>query len=417
MLMNFRFEVIAGGRTTRARVGRLHTPHGVVETPVFMPVGTAGTVKGMTQETLEALGVEILLANTYHLYLRPGNEVIREMGGLHRFMGWPHPILTDSGGFQVMSLKGLGRVTEDGVWFRSHLDGSSHFLSPERAVEIQLALGADIIMTLDECVEYPASHEALKRAVRLTGRWAGRCKHYFEEWKSGVGSQETGKDGQDSGLGVRNSGVSRPPTLSSQNSAPGTTSPEPRTPNPALFGIVQGGTDLALRRESAEELLDIGFDGYALGGLSVGEPKSETYDVAESTAELLPEGQPRYLMGVGTPEDLVECAARGIDMFDCVMPTRNARNGCVFTSEGRLVIRNAQYARDHRPLDPACECAVCRRYTRAYIRHLFVVGEMLAGILATHHNLYFYLDTLRKIRQAIQFGDYEAFRSRVRARP
>jgi queuine tRNA-ribosyltransferase len=417
MRMNFRFEVIAQDRTTRARVGRLHTAHGVVETPVFMPVGTAATVKGMTQGTLEDLGVELLLANTYHLYLRPGHEVIREMGGLHRFMGWPHPILTDSGGFQVMSLKGLGRVTEDGVWFRSHLDGSSHFLSPERAVEIQLALGADIIMALDECVEYPASHEALRRAVRLTGKWAARCKQYFEKQESEVRSPATGKDGRDSGLGVRDSGVCPPPTLSSQNSAPSTASPEPRTPNSALFGIVQGGTDLALRRESAEELLGIGFDGYALGGLSVGEPKSETYDVAESTAELLPRDQPRYLMGVGTPEDLVECAARGIDMFDCVMPTRNARNGCVFTSEGRLVIKNAQYARDDRPLDPACECAVCRRYSRAYMRHLFTAGEMLAGILATHHNLYFYLDTLRKIRQAIQFGHYEAFRSRVRARP
>jgi queuine tRNA-ribosyltransferase len=308
-------------------------------------------------------------------------------------------------------------VTEDGVWFRSHLDGSSHFLSPERAVEIQLALAADILMSLDECVEYPASHEALKRAVKLTGRWARQCKHYFEEWKSAVGSQETGKDGRDSGLGVPDSGVSRPPILSSQNSAPGTASPEPRTLNPALFGIVQGGTDLALRRESAEELLNIGFDGYALGGLSVGEPKSETYDVAEATAGLLPQDQPRYLMGVGTPEDLVECVGRGIDMFDCVMPTRNARNGCVFTSEGRLVIKNAQYARDDRPLDSACQCAVCRRYSRSYIRHLFVVGEMLAGILATHHNLYFYLDTMREIRQAIRFGKYDVFRSRVRARP
>ena len=415
--MGLRFEIVARDESTGARLGRLHTAHGVVETPVFMPVGTAGTVKGMTQDALEALGVEILLANTYHLYLRPGHEVVREMGGLHRFMGWPHPILTDSGGFQVMSLKGLGRVTEDGVWFRSHLDGSSHFLSPERAMEIQLALGADIIMTLDECIEYPASHEALKRAVKLTGRWAGRCKHYFEECKSGVGSQETGKDERDSGLGVRDSGVSRPPILSSQNSAPGTAGPEPRTPNPALFGIVQGGTDLELRRESAEELLSIGFDGYALGGLSVGEPKGETYDVTEAAAGLLPQTQPRYLMGVGTPEDLVECVGRGIDMFDCVMPTRNARNGCVFTSEGRLVIKNAQYARDDRPLDPACQCAVCRRYSRGYIRHLFVGGEMLAGILATHHNLYFYLDTMREIRQAIKFGKYEAFRSRVRTRP
>jgi queuine tRNA-ribosyltransferase len=381
------FEIVAQDTATRARVGRLHTEHGLVETPVFMPVGTAGTVKGMTQDTLESLGVQILLANTYHLYLRPGHEVIRELGGLHRFMGWPHPILTDSGGFQVMSLKGLGRVTEDGVWFRSHLDGSSHFLSPERAVEIQLALGADIIMTLDECVEYPASHEALKRAVRLTGRWAARAKEYFAKQV----------------LSAPESGVRRRESEGA--------------PKSALFGIVQGGTDQALRRESAEELLDIGFDGYALGGLSVGEPKSETYDVAEYTAGFLPPGQPRYLMGVGTPEDLVECVAWGIDMFDCVMPTRNARNGCVFTSEGKLVIKNARYAQDDRALDPACACAVCRRYARSYIRHLFVAEEMLAGILATHHNLYFYLDTMRRIRQAIESGDYEAFRSRVRARP
>ena len=398
--MGLRFEIVARDPGTRARLGRLHTAHGVVETPVFMPVGTAGTVKGMTQGTLEDLGVEILLANTYHLYLRPGHEVVREMGGLHRFMGWPHPILTDSGGYQVMSLKGLGRVTEDGVWFRSHLDGSAHFLSPERAVEIQLALGADIIMTLDECVEYPASHEALKRAVKLTGRWAGRCKAALGQ--------------RNSEFRIQNSESSEPPTPSPQHPVP---TPDSPLPTPALFGIVQGGTDLALRRESAEELLNIGFDGYALGGLSVGEPKSETYEVAESTAELLPQDQPRYLMGVGTPEDLVECVARGIDMFDCVMPTRNARNGCVFTSEGRLVIKNAQYARDDRALDPGCECVVCRRYSRSYIRHLFVVGEMLAGILATHHNLYFYLDTMRKIRQAIQFGKYEALRSRVRARP
>jgi queuine tRNA-ribosyltransferase len=414
--MGFEFEIVDRDATTRARVGRLHTAHGVVETPVFMPVGTAGTVKGMTQDKLEDLGVQILLANTYHLYLRPGHEVIRELGGLHRFMGWPHPILTDSGGFQVMSLKGLGRVTEDGVWFRSHLDGSSHFLSPERAVEIQLALGADIIMTLDECVEYPASHEALKRAVKLTGRWAGRCKRAFEEHEardSRLGPRDSGR-GQVSGADFQVPGESQSPGPSPRFPAPNS---EPRTPNPALFGIVQGGTDPQLRRESTEELLDMGFDGYALGGLSVGEPKSETYDVAEYTAGFLPPGQPRYLMGVGTPEDLVECVARGIDMFDCVMPTRNARNGCVFTSEGKLVIKNARYARDDRPLDPACDCAVCRRYSRSYIRHLFVVGEMLAGILATHHNLYFYLDTMRKIRQAIQSGDYEAFRSRVRARP
>jgi queuine tRNA-ribosyltransferase len=373
--MRLKFEIVARDTGTRARAGVLHTPHGVVETPAFMPVGTAGTVKGMTPGRLETLGVEMLLSNTYHLYLRPGHEVIRELGGLHRFMGWPHPILTDSGGFQVMSLKGLGRVTEDGVWFQSHLDGSSHFFSPERAVEIQLALGADIIMTLDELVEYPSSHETLRRATKLTGRWARRSRDYFEEQRARAGQ------------------------------APG---------GSTLFGIVQGGTDRDLRRESVEELLEIGFEGYAIGGLSVGEPKGETHDVAGFTAALLPEDFPRYLMGVGTPADLVECVARGIDLFDCVMPTRNARNGCVFTSEGKLVIKNARYARDEKPLDPACECDVCRRHSRSYIRYLFVAGEMLAGILATHHNLHFYLDTMRKIRHAILSGQFEDFSSRVR---
>jgi queuine tRNA-ribosyltransferase len=415
--MAIRFEIVARDAATRARAGWLHTPHGVVETPVFMPVGTAGTVKGMTQEQLEGLGVELLLANTYHLYLRPGHEVIRDLGGLHRFMGWPHPLLTDSGGFQVMSLKGLGKVTEDGVWFRSHLDGSAHFLSPERAMEIQLALGPDIMMTLDECVEYPASHEALRRAVKLTSRWAERCKRFYEEQVTtgnwGLGSRESGER-KVPGAGCQVSGETRTPEPSPQPPAPGT---QPPAPNPALFGIVQGGTDLELRRESAEETLELGFEGYALGGLSVGEPKAETYELAEFTAGLLPDEKPRYLMGVGAPEDLVECVVRGIDMFDCVMPTRHARNGCVFTSEGRLVIKNARYARDERPLDPSCQCQVCRRYSRSYIRHLFVVGEMLAGILATHHNLYFYLDTLRKVGQAIRSGTFGEFRSRVRAGP
>jgi queuine tRNA-ribosyltransferase len=399
--MGLKFEIAARDAGTRARAGLLYTPHGVVETPTFMPVGTAGTVKGMTQEQLEQLGVQMLLANTYHLYLRPGHEVIRDLGGLHHFMGWPHPILTDSGGFQVMSLRGLGRVTEDGVWFRSHLDGSSHFLTPERAVEIQLALGADIITTLDECVEYPASHETLHRAVKLTGRWARRAKEFYEEQLSGVGCQVS--DNRE--------------ICHLTPDASHTPSPQPLACRPALFGIVQGGTDKALRRESTEEILGIGFEGYAIGGLSVGEPKSETYEVAEYTAELLPEARPRYLMGVGLPEDLVECVARGIDLFDCVMPTRNARNGCVFTSEGKLVIKNARYARDERALDPACACSVCRRYSRSYLRHLFGAGEMLAGILATHHNLYFYLDTMRKIRQALLFGQFAGVCSRVRGGP
>jgi queuine tRNA-ribosyltransferase len=423
--MGLRFEIVAEDKATGARAGLLHTPHGVVETPVFMPVGTAGTVKGMTHAQLEELGVQILLANTYHLYLRPGHEIIRQMGGLHRFIAWPHPILTDSGGFQVMSLKGLGRVTEDGVWFKSHLDGSSHFLSPERAVEIQVALGADIIMTLDECVEYPASREGLHRAVKLTGRWAGRAK----EKLSAISSQPSASEGTRSwGLGTRE----KPSAFSSQLSASGNQtgtqsaidnrqstipSPQPLLPSPSLFGIVQGGVDKELRRESVASLLELDFEGYAVGGLSVGEPKAEMYDVAEYTAQLLPRNRPRYLMGVGTPEDLVECVARGIDMFDCVMPTRNARNGGVFTSQGKVVIKNAKYAQDDSPLDPACRCPACRRYSRSYIRHLFVAGEMLGAILTTQHNLHFYIDRMRKIRQSLISGAFAEFHSRARAEP
>ncbi len=408
------FEIVAKDQTTAARAGLLHTAHGVVETPVFMPVGTAGTVKGMTQEMLESLGAQIILANTYHLYLRPGDEIIRTLGGLHRFMAWPHAILTDSGGFQVMSLKGLGRVTEDGVWFRSHLDGSAHFLSPERAVEIQLALGADIIMTLDECVEYPASHETLQRAVKLTGRWALRAKEYFDSGaarnpadgsrRSEVGSRESETVGHQ----IRPGKDKIPPVSSSSPTS------DFRSPTPALFGIVQGGVDKDLRRQSAEELVELGFEGHALGGFSVGEPKTEMYELVEHTAALLPADRPRYLMGVGTPADLVEGVARGIDMFDCVLPTRNARNACVFTSEGRVIIKNARYARDESPLDPVCPCPVCRRYSKSYLRHLFVAGEMLGAILATQHNLHFYLDTLRKVRQSILSGEFVDLCARVR---
>lgn len=375
-----------------------------------MPVGTAGSVKGVTQEQLQQLGAQIILANTYHLYLRPGHEAVREMGGLHGFMSWPHPILTDSGGYQVMSLKKLSRVTEDGVHFRSHLDGSPHFLSPERAVEIQMALGPDIMMTLDECVEYPASTETMQRAMKLTGRWARKAKEHYEktrdseEEKAVSRRQKAERTEHDEG-----------PQSEIQNSKSKIPTPESRTP--ALFGIVQGGMDKNLRRESAEEIMEIGFEGYAIGGLSVGESKSETYDVAEHTAALLPEDRPRYLMGVGTPEDLLEGVARGIDMFDCVMPTRNARNGSVFTSQGKLGIKNLRFARDPLPLDPACGCAVCRRYSRAYIRHLFIAREMLGATLATLHNLYFYLDSMREIRQAILSGGFEKFCSRVRAGP
>lgn len=373
---SLRFEVLARDKGTRARLGRLHTAHGIVETPAFMPVGTCGTVKALTQHQLEELGAEIILSNTYHLYLRPGTQIISQAGGLHRFMSWPRPILTDSGGYQVMSLTELRRISEEGVEFRSHLDGSAHLFSPERVVEAQMALGSDVMMILDECVPYPSSEEATRRAVRLTGRWAKRAKQTYLEQ---LGRQES--------------------------------------PAGALYGIVQGGDSEELRRESAEQMQETGFAGYALGGLSVGEPKSVTYDVTEFTAALLPEDQPRYLMGVGTPQDLVECVARGIDQFDCVMPTRNARNACVFTAEGRLTIKGARYASDYGPLDPACECSVCRRYSRAYIRHLFLAGEMLAAILATYHNLYFYLDTMAKIRQAIGAGIFANFLSKARTSP
>jgi len=392
-----------------------------------MPVGTAGTVKGMTQGQLEELGVQILLANTYHLYLRPGYEIIREQGGLHRFMGWPHPILTDSGGFQVLSLKSLGRVTEDGVWFKSHLDGSTHFLSPERAIEVQLALGADIIMTLDECVAYPASREAVHRAVKLTGRWARQAKEKLsasqgtEGWGLGTGGEPSTPDSRLSAISSQLSASEQLSIANQRSSIPSSQPPvpsaQPPALSPSLFGIVQGGVSKDLRRESVEGLLELEFEGYALGGLSVGEPKAEMYDVAEYTAQLLPRDRPRYLMGVGTPEDLVECVARGIDMFDCVLPTRNARNGSAFTSQGKVIIKNTKYARDESPLDPACECPVCRRYPRSYIRHLFVAGEMLGAILTTQHNLHFYIDRMRKIRQSLLFGAFAEFHSRAHAEP
>jgi queuine tRNA-ribosyltransferase len=382
--MGLKFTVVAKDETTKARVGILHTAHGDVETPIFMPVGTAGAVKAMTQAQLEEVGAQIILTNTYHLCMRPGHEKVSKFGGLHRFMNWPHPILTDSGGFQVMSLKGLNKVTEDGVWFSSHLDGSRHFFSPESVMEYQLSLGADIIMPLDECVDYPASHETLRRSVRLTGRWAERSKKFFTE----NAGRLRGPDFEDAGKSKL---------------------------GPSLFGIVQGGTDPALRRESAMEIGEIGFDGYALGGLSVGEPKDDLYGVTEHVADFLPEDQPRYLMGVGTPEDLAGCVALGIDMFDCVMPTRNARNGCVFTSQGKLVIKSARYASDPGPLDAECGCLVCRRYSRAYIRHLFVVGEMSASMLATYHNLWFYLDMMKRVRQSISFGGFGKFLAGVLA--
>jgi queuine tRNA-ribosyltransferase len=364
--MSFSLEVAA--EKGKIRRGRLITAHGPVETPVFMPVGTQATVKGVAQDILEDLGVEILLANTYHLYLRPGIERVRQLGGLHRFMSWPRSILTDSGGFQVFSLSELRKVTEEGVTFRSHLDGSSHFLSPETATEAQIGLGADIIMAFDECTEYPAETKRMRDSMEMTLRWAERSKRYFEEHKGEV---------------------------------PWNSAPMHSDKTQALFGIVQGGMDLALRKESAERTIEIGFDGYAIGGLSVGEPRAMTREVVEATLEYLPKDRPRYLMGVGTPEEIVEYATLGVDMMDCVLPTRAARHGLLFTSEGRVSIKQARYAADQGPLDPNCSCRVCRRYSRAYLRHLYAANELLAQTLNTIHNLSFYLDTMRRVRHSI----------------
>ena len=369
--MGFRFEVIATD-PTGARLGRLTTPHGVVETPAFMPVGTAATVKSQTQQDLEALGVQILLSNTYHLFLRPGHELIRRMGGLHEFMAWRGAILTDSGGYQVFSLSDLRKVNDDGVRFRSHLDGTEHFLSPERALEIEIALGADIIMVLDECIEAPAAESRAREAAARTLAWARRSRDYFAE--RGDPARQM------------------------------------------LFGIVQGGTYPALRRENADALVELDFLGYAIGGLAVGESHGVTCEMTQVAASRLPSDRPRYLMGVGKPEQIPDYVALGVDMMDCVLPTRSARHGCLFTSQGRLLIRNARYADDPRPIDEKCRCAVCRRYSRAYLRHLYVAGESLAAILNTHHNLYFYLDIMREIREAIRFGKLERFRSDLQAR-
>ena len=355
-----------------ARRGRIQTAHGEIETPVFMPVGTLGSVKGVPQHILEELGVQILLGNTYHLYLRPGHEAIREIGGLHRFMSWEQSILTDSGGFQVFSLNELRKVTEQGVEFRSHLDGSTHFFTPERSVEIQIALGADIIMAFDECTEHPASRERAQESMEMTTRWARRSKEYFDAHQHEVP------------WAAFRSGVQ------------------------SLFGIVQGGMYADLRRESAERLVDMDFPGYAIGGLSVGEPRELTREIIASTLPLLPKDKPRYVMGVGYPEEIVEYAAMGVDMMDCVLPTRAARHGLLFTSEGRMNIKNARFARDQQPADAKCGCLVCSRYTRAYLRHLFVSGEPLAAVLNTIHNLSHYLDTMRSVRHAIRLGELQA---------
>ncbi len=384
-------------RDGSARTGKLITPHGEVETPVFMPVGTLASVKGTSNETLEQLNAQIILANTYHLYLRPGTEQVRKLGGLHRFMSWERALLTDSGGFQVFSLNDLRKVNEEGVSFRSHLDGASLFLSPESATEAQIALGADVIMAFDECTEYPADADRARRSMEMTLRWAKRSKEHFEAHKNEVPwRQEAGSRTQDAG------GTSR--------------LPPPASRTQALFGIVQGGMHPELRKESAERTVEIGFDGYAIGGLSVGEPRAATREMIEATLPHLPADRPRYVMGVGYPEEIVEYAAMGVDMMDCVLPTRAARHGLLFTSEGRVNIKNAAYAADQGPIDPNCSCAVCGRYTRAYLRHLYSTGEMLGQILNTIHNLAHYLDTMRRVRDAIRCGNLQAFVSGFRAR-
>jgi len=357
----FSFTIIKQDSSSSARVGKMLTPRGAVNTPAFMPVGTQGTVKTLTPEDLESLDTEIILCNTYHLYLRPGHTVIEKLGGLHPFMHWNHPLLTDSGGYQLYSISALRKIKEEGVHFQSHLDGSRHMLSPEKAVEVQEALGADIIMCLDECTPYPATYDYTRESVALTTRWAERCKKAKKRKEQ------------------------------------------------ALFGIIQGGMFPDLREESAQGIVPLDFPGYAIGGLSVGEAKETMYEIADHTVPLLPVDKPRYLMGVGTPQDILECVRKGVDMFDCVMPTRHARNGMLFTSFGSLVIKNAQYAEDPKPIDPDCACYTCRNYTRAYLRHLYMSKEILSARLNTIHNIYYYLTFMRKIRDAICENQLENF--------
>ena len=372
MPLDFQIQTQSG----KARASVIRTAHSEILTPVFMPVGTVATVKSVPQDVLEELGVNILLGNTYHLYLRPGVETVRKLGGLHGFMAWPRSILTDSGGFQVFSLSELRKVSEEGVTFRSHLDGSSHFFSPESAMAAQIGLGADIIMAFDECTEYPADRTRARDSMELTLRWAARCKKYFEEHKREV-----------------------PWSCDAAVGAPVPTQTQ------SLFGIVQGGMDRELRRESALRTVELDFPGYAIGGLSVGEPRDLTREIVASTLEHLPADKPRYLMGVGTPEEIVEYASLGVDMMDCVLPTRAARHGLLFTSEGKISIKQARHAQDESPLDPKCGCRVCQRYSRAYLRHLYASGELLAQVLNTLHNLSFYLDTMRRVRHSIQLGE------------
>jgi queuine tRNA-ribosyltransferase len=358
------FQIIKEDNQSNARIGVLRTLHGEIQTPVFMPVGTYATVKTCSPDELESLGASIILGNAYHLYLRPGHNIVKKAGGLHKFMSWKHSILTDSGGFQVFSLGANREITEEGAIFKSEIDGSRHFFSPERSIEIQNAIGADIIMNFDECTPYPCDYEYAKNSMEMTTRWAKRCKSAHKS-------------------------------------------------NQLLFGIVQGSVYPDLRKESAESLVEMNFDGYALGGLSVGEDKEMMYNIVGCTTPLLPKDKPHYLMGVGTPENIIECVSLGIDMFDCVMPTRNARNGSLFTSEGMIKIKNAQYKRDFTPLDTKCCCYTCTNFTRAYLRHLFMANEILAHRLHTIHNLHFYLSLMRGIRRSIQDGTFVKLKNDV----
>lgn len=358
-----KYELIKTDARSSARRGRVHTPHGTIETPVFMPVGTAATVKAMRPEEVKAMGAEIILSNTYHLYLRPGHEIIKEAGGLHKFMNWDKAILTDSGGFQVFSLGDLRKITEEGVTFRSHIDGSKHIFTPEKSMEVQNALGSDIIMAFDECAPYPADRAYVKNSLERTTRWLARCKEYHKN-----------------------------------------------TETQGLFGIMQGGMYQDLRYQSAMEIVEMDLPGYSIGGLSVGEPKPLMYEVLDYCVEYLPKEKPRYLMGVGSPDCLFEGVERGIDMFDCVLPTRIARNGTAMTSQGKVVIKNAKYERDFTPLDPNCDCYVCKNYSRAYLRHLFKSNEILSSMLLTNHNLHFLVSTMKRMRDAIEqdrFLDYK----------
>jgi queuine tRNA-ribosyltransferase len=409
--MSLKFELLANDGPARRAVMVL--PHQTVKTPVFMPVGTQATVKAVPQHLLEELGAEIILANTYHLFLRPGAEQITQLGGLHRFMSWDRAILTDSGGFQVFSLSALRKLNEQGVEFRSHLDGSLHLLSPETATAAQIAIGADIIMAFDECTEFPADRRRARDSMEMTVRWAERCKRYFEDHKyenpwgglqsAAIRRQEISHSCEERPGEFQGGG---PPASNGRIRLGDTARSVAAGATQSLFGIVQGGMYPDLRTECAERLVEMDLPGYAIGGLSVGEPREQTFEIVAATLEHLPKNKPRYLMGVGTPDEIVQYAQMGIDMMDCVLPTRAARHGLLFTSEGKINIKGARYASDQGPLDPACACRVCNRYTRAYLRHLYATGELLGQILNSIHNVAHYLDTMRRVRQSISFGEF-----------